>query len=83
MPRNLPRAERREAMMQIYEQVADTSTNPMERMGAADRWLDRVDGKPAVKVSSDITMAGRVAFVIYGEQEKATTDEWQAEHSQP
>jgi hypothetical protein len=41
------RAEQRDTMLQVYESIVfDPSQPAMARVAAADKWLDRTEGKP-------------------------------------
>lgn len=50
------KAATRETMMQVYETVAEDEKAPhMARIMAADKWLDRTEGKPMQKTVNENT----------------------------
>lgn len=51
----LRRAALRERMMNVLETIAETSDSDMARLSAADKVLDRLDGKPKQTVASTVS----------------------------
>lgn len=79
--------ERREAAADdardLYDAVMRNEEEPtLNRMAAADKLLDRIEGKPVQK--QDVTSAGeRVGYVIAAPPEAADAEEWARQHPAP
>ena len=62
----------RETMMEVYEDVAlDAKAPHMARVSAADKWLDRTEGKPA---QTNVNLNQTVADDLTPEQRRALLD---------
>ena len=66
-------------MRGILYEIATGAPETLARLNAADKLLDRIEGKPVQK--SDITSGGnRLGYVIAAPQEAADAEEWANQH---
>ena len=78
-PDNLAvKAERRRKALQFYEDVLDDpSQHTQNRLVAADKLLDRIEGKPLAR--QDVTTKGeRIGYVVAAPEEDESPEAWQA-----
>jgi len=74
------RDEVRAAMLNVLVAVAQAGESEAARVTAADKALDRIDGKALARNEHSGPDGAAMSYVIYGEREAESVEAWQAQH---